>query len=329
MKLKPKSTTQCPKALLYKRFIGLEKSENLQTVYNTTDGKFWTFDILEKKFSEISADKIPQTSKIVNVSLFSTVLNYQSFYFKYDGVKWVQTTTDGTSFENNFRITVNTLPYGEAEYTDTEYTPMLKNKLRPDGHNVDGYEFNIHTPGNITYTLTIYARNLYTGEEYVLFDFTHTNGNVDFVLLRSWLYVRVDSVITKIYFKAKNNFSIARDISIYCGIEDSAFLKSDIELLSGTFNNIAKYQTNKYYFVGSFDYMLKGSIESTTSQYVKGNIIPLQSFNIKHFDDDIKLTTDDLVVIEGHLYSVENPETDHKHQPKDYAVYFATLNSIL
>lgn len=329
MKLKPKSTTLNTKALLYKRFIGLEKSENLQTVYNTADGKFWTFDILEKKFSEINTDKIPQTSKIVNVSLFSTVLNYQSFYFKYDGEKWIQSTTDGTSFGNNFSITVKTFPYGETEYIDTSYTPMLKSKLISDDNDVDGYLFLMAVPGDITYTLTIYAKNLYTEEEYVLFDSTHSVGNVDIDYIWSRLYVRVDSIITKIYFKVKNNSSISRDISLNCGIEDGAIFTNNIELLSGTFNNIAKYQTNKYYFVGSFDYMQKGGIESTTSQYIKGNIVPLQSLNIKHFNDDIKLSTDDLVVIDGHLYSVENPETDHKHQPKDYSIYFATLNSIL
>lgn len=329
MKLKPKSTTLNTKALLYKRFIGLEKSENLQTVYNTTDGKFWTFDIIEKKFTEISLTTIPQGSKVVSVSLFSTVLNYQSFYFKYDGTKWVQATTDGTSFDNSLTITVNTLPYGEAEYIDTDYTPMLKGRLNSDGTQENPYQFYINTPGNITYTLTIFARNLYTGEEYTLFDLTRSNGNVDFASLNSWLYVSNDSIITKIYFKAKNNSSIAREIKLYFSIEEGAIFTSDIELLSGTFNNIAKYQTNKYYYVGSFDFMQKGGIESTTSQYIKGNIIPLQSLNIKHFNDDIKLSTDDLVVVDGHLYSVENPETDHKHQPKDYAVHFATLNSIL
>jgi hypothetical protein len=329
MKLKPKSTTKNPKALIYRRFIGLEKSENLQTIYNTADGKFWTFDVIEKKFTEISIDKVPQGSKVVNVALFSTVLSYQSFYFKYDGTKWLQTSTDGTSFENNFSITVNTLPYGEAEYTDTNYTPMLKNRLKPDGYNVDAYHFNITTPGNITYTLTIYARNLYTGEEYVLFDFTHSTRNVDFEVIRSWLYVRVDSIITKIYFKAENNTSISRDIRIYCGIEDGAIFTNNIELLSGTFNNIAKYQTNKYYYIGNFDFTIKGSIEGTTAQYIKGNIIPLTSLNIKYFDDEINLRTDDLVVVDGHLYSVENPETTIKQQPKPFKIHFATLNSIL
>ena len=106
-------------------------------------------------------------------------------------------------------------------------------------------------------------------------------------------------------------------------------LPNGTELLSATFNNIGKYQTNKYYFVGSFDYMIKGSIEGTTTQYIKGNIIPLTSMNIKYFEDNLKITVDDLVVIDKHLYSVENPETVQKRMPNVFNIYFATLNSIL
>ena len=102
-----------------------------------------------------------------------------------------------------------------------------------------------------------------------------------------------------------------------------------ITLLNATFNNVAKYQTNKYYYVNSFDFMIKGSIEGTTAQYIKGNIIPLTALNIKFFDDDIDLAPDDLVVIENKLFSVENPETVIKQQPKPFKIYFATLNNIL
>ena len=102
-----------------------------------------------------------------------------------------------------------------------------------------------------------------------------------------------------------------------------------ITLLNASFNNIAKYQTNKYYYVNSFDFMIKGSIEGTTAQYIKGNIIPLTALNIKFFDDDIDLAPDDLVVIENKLFSVENPETVIKQQPKPFKIYFATLNNIL
>ena len=200
MKLKPRTTTQNTRALVYRRFIGLEKSLSLSIIYNTiSDGKFWTFDNLTLNFSPITLAEIPQGSKITQVSDFSSVLQYQDKYFRYNGLEW----------------------------------------------------------------------------------------------------------------------------------QNISELGQDITLLSATFNNIAKYQTNKYYYVGSFDYVIKGSIEGTTSQYIKGNIIPLTSLNIKHFDDSINLSADDLVVIDKALYSVENPETDIKQQPIKYNVYFATLNSVL
>lgn len=116
----------------------------------------------------------------------------------------------------------------------------------------------------------------------------------------------------------------------YNGIEwQNVTNMGGLETLNLQFNNIGKYQMNKYYYVGSFDYMNKGSIEGTTTQFMKGNIIPLTSMNIKFFDDDIILSQNDLVVIDGHLYSVENPETVLKQMPRPFKVHFATLNSIL
>lgn len=93
--------------------------------------------------------------------------------------------------------------------------------------------------------------------------------------------------------------------------------------------NIAKYQLNKYYYVGSFDYMISGEIDGTTTQYIKGNIMPFSSVNIKFFDDEIQLHPDDLVVLMDRLWTVENPQTVQKRMPKPYKVHFATLNSIL
>lgn len=100
-------------------------------------------------------------------------------------------------------------------------------------------------------------------------------------------------------------------------------------ILGAKYANIGTIQTNRYYMVGSFDYMIKGSVEGTTTQFIKGNITPLTSFSIKHFNDEINLAQDDLVVIDGHLYSVENPSYDMKMQPRPFKVYFATLNNIL
>lgn len=201
MKMKPRTTTKNTRALLYKRFIGLEKSVNLNIVYNTVgDGLFWTFDNLTLEFTQVESSALPQGATIVQIQAFSSVLNYQGTYFRYNDLNGWEKITD---------------------------------------------------------------------------------------------------------------------------------LANNITLLSASFNNVAKYQVNKYYFVGSFDYVIKGSIEGTTAQYIKGNIIPLTSLNIKHFNDDIRLSADDLVVVGGHLYSVENPETVIKQQPKPFNIYFATLNNIL
>lgn len=102
-----------------------------------------------------------------------------------------------------------------------------------------------------------------------------------------------------------------------------------ITLLSAKYADIAGLSMNKYYRVKTFDYILKGSVDGTTTQPIKGNITPLTTFTIKHYDDTLNMEQDDLVVIDKHLYSVENPSVDHVHLPRDYCVYSVTLNSIL
>lgn len=112
-------------------------------------------------------------------------------------------------------------------------------------------------------------------------------------------------------------------------VQVSGTTGTQAQLLSVKFGSTAKYQTNKYYYAGSFDYTVRGASEGSTTQTIKGMITPLTSFNIKYFNDAVDLKPDDLVVIGKHLYSVESPEKEHKHMPKDYYVYFATLNSVL
>ena len=148
-------------------------------------------------------------------------------------------------------------------------------------------------------------------------------------------FIEVDNAIISASTKVTNvfNYNVLQYQKLYFKYNGTSWESiediSGLTLLSALYNNVGKYQTNKYYFSGSFDYMIKGSIEGTTSQYIKGNILPLTSLNIKYFDDDISLSVDDLVVIEGKLYSVEDPETTIKQQPKPFKIYFATLNSIL
>lgn len=148
-------------------------------------------------------------------------------------------------------------------------------------------------------------------------------------------FIEVDNAVISTSTKVTNvfNYNVLQYQKLYFKYNGASWESiediSGLTLLSALYNNVGKYQTNKYYFSGAFDYMIKGSIEGTTSQYIKGNILPLTSLNIKYFDDDISLSVDDLVVIDGKLYSVEDPETTIKQQPKPFKIYFATLNSIL
>lgn len=199
MRLKPKSTVQNPKALVYRRFTQLEDSYTANVLYHTEDGAFWAFNARTMSFKVIDIMNT-DNSTIIEVSDVTTIL-----------------------------------------------------------------EFN--------------------GKRFMYMDHT-------------W-------------------------------IDDNLIITKQTQYLEAKFGNIARYQTNKYYFVGSFDYMIRGSIEGTTTQHIKGNIMPLTSMNIKYFNDDIDLDVDDLVVIDDHLYSVENPETTQKRMPKAFKVHFATLNSIL
>lgn len=100
-------------------------------------------------------------------------------------------------------------------------------------------------------------------------------------------------------------------------------------LANAGFSNIGRYQTNTYYFVGSIDYIITGEVAGTKTQPIKGNIMPLTSMNIKYYDDYLNLDEEDLVVVDGHLYSVESPDYSIKHSPRPYKIYYATLNSIL
>lgn len=92
---------------------------------------------------------------------------------------------------------------------------------------------------------------------------------------------------------------------------------------------IGKYQLNRYYYVGSFDYMQNGASESADTQPIKGLITPLTTMTIRTFDDSIHLDHDDLVVVDKHLYCIESVEITPKWLPKRFNIYFATLNSIL
>lgn len=102
-----------------------------------------------------------------------------------------------------------------------------------------------------------------------------------------------------------------------------------LELLSAKYNDIGKYKVNKYYFAGSFDYMEQGDMSQSESQFLKGAMTHTKSTNIRTFDDSIQLEPDDLIVIGNTLYSIESISVSRKRLPREFKIYFATLNNIL
>ena len=100
-------------------------------------------------------------------------------------------------------------------------------------------------------------------------------------------------------------------------------------LLDAGYNNIARYQTNQYIYAGTIDYIITGEVSGTKTQPIKGVIMPLTSMNIKYHSDDVVIDEEDLVVIDGNLYSAESPDYSIKHMPRPYKTHYVTLNSIL
>ena len=118
---------------------------------------------------------------------------------------------------------------------------------------------------------------------------------------------------------------------IYNGTEwTTTTTTSGFSILDAKFNNIAKYQTNMYYYYGNFSYNVKGDVEGSTTQYIKGLINPLETKNIQSFEDIFSnIKTDDLIVCDNHLYMIENITKTPKRQPKNFYIYSATINSII
>lgn len=155
-------------------------------------------------------------------------------------------------------------------------------------------------------------------QEFVSVDITSLVGDYELVVV---------TTSTAIYQCGANYFYW--DTSTQKWVKTTTLPVGYTTLAQTGFSNIGKYQTNAYVYAGAIDYMIKGEVAGTKTQPIKGTILPLQSMNIQYFDDYINIGEEDLVVIDGLLYSVENPDYTIKHFPRPYKIYYATLNSIL
>lgn len=311
MKLKPRQTVKNPRALLYKRFTEVDISFNQNAVYRTQqDSKCWLFnqeslDFVEVPISEIN---VSETILIASSNVLLKYKSYDTFYFRYkngwskqknNSIENVETETISLNLNNLTDYSVQVVPTLSLV---SPYIEIYYDFPTVPSTTISGY---VYQDGK-KYSL---AGTAVSGEKSKIFFSDPTDeswGNVKIIYCVFDEGEPLDGVSVEIYYETES-----------------------ADVLSAKFSNIGKYQTNKYYFAGSFDYMVKGQIEGSTTQFLKGNITPLTSLNIKHYNDSIELQPDDLVVIGKHLYSVENPETTYKQQPKPYAIHYVTLNSIL
>lgn len=306
MKLKPKNTTLNQRALVYRRYNQIVDSNSLNTLYKTFDNKLWVFDGISKLFKEVSDAEITPITNVIVVSS-SVFYKYQNFYFKYitynGATFWQETEVDKEQDYVGVKLYANDDPFyadlGDYISDEIEIKEMLLNGFTMVFKNKS--------------LQPIYFSVLYAGAEETS-ELIQPDETFEISTLQDAL---IESV--------KVSGDTQTDVDFSYSFEASNGLSTQFPQLS----NIAKYQKNAYYYAGSFSFMLRGSVSGSTSQYIKGNIVPLTSMNIKYFDDSMSLQVDDLVVVDGKLYSVENPETDFKFQPKGYKIHFVTLNSIL
>ena len=322
MKLKPRTTTLNPRALLYRRYINLQDSNSLDAIYCTADGRRWLFDKEHIKFNLIT--EWPENPNLIYTyersSPFNPIpLKFENHYFHYrfsliydnlDGVgEWIESNIGYTDVYSTYNTTITSSSMITGLVVSPEHTEL----------------------GDVVTIINYYPKKIFLNGFYIT-DKNHYYffGNFELEpnesVTRKAIEVRdVEHPICGYYFNLQADISEGNIMGAMRFITQ----KPDENYLAARFANIGKYQTNKYYYVGSFDYVLKGSVSGSTTQYIKGNIIPITSMNIQYFNDYINIQPDDLVVIKNRLYSVENPEADHKYQPRDYTVYSVTLNSIL
>lgn len=327
MKLKPKSTVHNSRALLYKRFTDLETSiaSGRVVLYHTVDEKYWQFSAEMCKFIEYTGDRSGIQVIEAGGSYYEpqVYLKFKNIYYVYQinnrVGSWVITRESGSSSSEAI-----------FEYTTQE------NSFRAD-ESLSQLNIPYPFPSSIQVTSNIgisIALVVIVNEslEYARYNAYYPSPTQEGGTFTIPLVEQGDASDDPTLAQHKNKAIIILSCPSQF-IVDSWNIEVSIpntpaETLDVKFADIGRYQTNKYYLAGSFDYMIRGSIGSSDTQPIKGNIMHLRSFEIKYFDDNIHIDHDDLVVIDGRLYGVEELAYDIKRSPKPYTVYFATLNNI-
>ena len=333
MRLKPKKTVFNERALLYRRYIGLEQSSLVDKIYRyqvgTNSYQYFQFNREEKRFIEIDPS-IAVKANIINANA-QTVFRYQDKIYQY----WYKINTDFRYWniysKNNLVVNIDINSINNtptiAFYTNKplDSAPTIRIRAKGEGRFLL-HSLRICADSNYSYTLsTWYGLKVADADKVIVANDPYVE--LELATIVSLLpTIPSNSDTMQLQRASISGTQVDFNGTIEIEFPEGVYLINNLQL---EFGDIGKYQTNNYYYVGSFDYMVTGNIEQSNTQYLKGNIMPLTSLNIKHYNDSIDIRQDDLVVVNHHLYSVESPSKTHLHFPKDYYVYYATLNSIL
>lgn len=327
MRLKPKKTVFNERALLYRRYIGLEQSSVLDKIYryeiSTNNYKYFQFNREEKRFIEIDPSiAIKATTIDANPQ---TIFKYQDKLYQYWYIPNTSTFagywniyTKNTLVINIDLASISTIGFYTNKPLDS--APTIKIRAKGTGRFLLR-QLNICENSNYSNTSIWYGLSNADIDKVIVANESDTE-----LTLETAVALNASSDTMQLYRASVNGSPVDFKGTIEIEFQNGVYLINNLQL---EFGDIGKYQTNNYYYVGSFDYMVTGNIEQSNTQYLKGNIMPLTAMNIKHYNDSIDIRQDDLVVVNHHLYSVESPSKTHLHFPKDYYVYYATLNSIL
>lgn len=328
MRLKPKKTVFNDRALLYRRYIGLEQSSLLDKIYRYQVGtnlyQYFQFNREEKRFIEIDP-LIAIRSSVIEANA-QTVFKYQDKFYQYwynsTGVVsyWNIYTKSNlvVSIDLNSSNSISTIGFYTTKPLDS--APTIKIRAKGVG-SFKLHHLRICGDKNYANTSTWYGLSSADTDQVIVANDPYVELELETVVS-----LNADSDTMQVMRAYVSGTPVDFKGTIELEMPSGVYLTNNLQL---EFGDIGKYQVNNYYYVGSFDYIVTGNIEQSNTQYIKGNIMPLTALNIKHYNDDIDIRQDDLVVVDHHLYSVESPSKTHLHFPKDYYVYYATLNSIL
>lgn len=312
MKLKPKSAVGNNKALLYRRYNDIEMSIKLNTLYQTSDTKKWFFDSNSNSFVEytLTTTSVP----VVYIKSYNILISGNNKYQYLNG-EWItpyeqeqiptEYELEDLSFVSGVVRNIEIFESQSSLLSELYVLGATKLSLKNEcGELIRAQIRIVDTNGELIYGTSEELINNNATKEWNI-GYQLDMNKLAYVYIRVTCYTTTDT--------AKLTITSTRTIS------DSAL----------KFGKSQKYQLNKYYYVGNFDYMLRGGVDTEDVQYIKGAITPTRTMDIRWFNDDLKIDHDDLVVVDGRLWIVDSVSWDIKRMPKPFKIYFGTLTSIL